>query len=136
MSKTVEVIADLTLELDGDEIHVTNDADGDLVIHFPNKKTLGKFLKTRFALDASLSSLGRVNKRLKQEKQPVILRVNHEDWIVLGRYDNPVVKYNKLAPLLLNKSFSSDRKSWYIAASVVGGGLLAALLYRFIRKRN
>ena len=136
MAKTVEVIADLTLALDGDEIRVTNDADGDLIIHFPNKKMLGRFLKARFALDASLSSLGRINKRLKQEKQPVILRVNHEDWIILGRYDNPVVKYNKLAPVLLNKSFSSDRKSWYIAASVVGGGLLAALLYRFIKKQS
>ena len=136
MSKTVEVIADLTLELDGDKIYVTNDTDGDLVIHFPNKKTLGKFLKTRFALDASLSSLGRVNKRLKEEKQPAILRVNHEDWIILGRYDNPVVKYNKLAPVLLNKSFSSDRNSWYIAASIVGGGLLAALLYCFAKRQN
>ena len=135
MSKTVEVIADLTLELDGDKIRVTNDANGDLVIRFPSKKMLGKFLKARFALDASLSSLGRVNKRLKEEKQPVILRVDQEDWIILGRYDNPVVKYNKLAPVLLNKSLSNHRP-WYIAASVIGGGLVAALLYHLIRKRS
>lgn len=135
MAKTIEITADLTLELDGEKVKVTNDSDGDLVIHFPSKKTLGKFLKTRFALDSGFNSLNRVNKRLQQEKQPVILRVNNEDWIILGHYDNPVVKYAKLAPLLLNRTIS-DRTPWYIAASVVGGSLVAALLYNLIKRQN
>lgn len=135
MAKTIEVIADLTLELDGDKVRVTNDADGDLVILFPDKRTLGKFMKTRLALDQGFNSLNRVNKLLKEQQQPVILRVNNEDWIILGHYDNPVVKYNKVAPLLLNNTFS-DRKPWYIIAGVVGGSLTAALLYYLIKRRD
>ena len=84
MAKTIEVIADLTLELDGDKVRVTNDADGDLVILFPDKRTLGKFMKTRLALDQGFNSLNRVNKLLKEQQQPVILRVNNEEWDHLG----------------------------------------------------
>ena len=135
MAKTIEVIADLTLELDGDKVKVMNDTDGDLVILFPNKKVLGKFLKTRFATNTGFSSLNRVNKLLLEQKQPVILRINNEDWVILGHYSNPVIKYAKLAPLLLDNSLS-DRNSWYIAASVVSGGVMAALLYSLIKKQS
>lgn len=135
MAKTIEVIADLTLELDGDKVKVTNDTDGDLVILFPDKRVLGKFLKTRFAINTGFNSLNRVNKLLLEQQQPVILRVNNEDWVVLGHYNNPVVKYAKLAPLLLNDSLS-DRNNWYIAAGAIGGGLVAALLYTLVKKRN
>ncbi|MGB3848594.1 MAG: hypothetical protein WA958_01405 [Tunicatimonas sp.] len=135
MAKTIDITADLTIELDGDKVKVTNDSDGDLVINFPSKQTLGKFLKTRFALSTDFSSLNRVNKLLRKEQQPVILRVNYEDWVVLGRYDNPVIKYAKLAPLLLDNTFS-DRKDWYVLAGVLGGSVLAVLLYRLIKTRG
>ena len=135
MAKTIEVIADLTLELDGDKVKVTNDTDGDLVILFPNKQVLGKFIRTRFATNTGFNSLNKVNKLLLEQKQPVILRINNEDWVILGHYDNPVIKYSKLAPLLLNNSLS-DRSNWYIAAGVLSGGVVAALLYSLIRKRN
>jgi hypothetical protein len=135
MAKTIDITADLTIELDGDKVKVTNDSDGDLVINFPSKQTLGKFLKTRFALSTDFSSLNRVNKLLHKERQPVILRVNYEDWVVLGRYDNPVIKYAKLAPLLLDNTFS-DRKDWYVLAGVLGGSVLAVLLYRLIKTRG
>ncbi len=137
MAKTIDVIADLTIELDGDKVKVTNDSDGDLVIDFPDKQTLGKFMKTRFALSTDFSSLNRVNRVLQKERQPVVLRVNHEDWVILGRYDNPVIKYAKLAPLLLNQSFSgSKQKNWYILAGVLGGSALAVLLYQLIKRRD
>ncbi len=136
MAKTVEVVADLTLTLDGDQVHVTNDNSGALVFHFPSKKTLGKFLRTRFALDASFSSLNRINKRLQREQQVVVLRVKDEDWMVLGRYENPRVRYNKIAPVILSKNISENRSSWYVAASVVGGGLIAALLYRLLKRQS
>ena len=123
------------MELDGDKVKVTNDNDGDLVILFPDKKTLGKFLKTRLSLNTGFSSLNRVNKLLKEKKQPVILRVNNEDWVILGHYDNPVIKYAKLAPLLFNNTLS-DRNAWYIVAGVIGGSITAALLYIFIKRRN
>ena len=135
MAKTIEVIADLTLELDGDKVKVTNDTDGDLVILFSDKKALGRFLKTRFAMDTGFNSLTKVNKLLLEQKQPVILRVNNEDWVVLGHYDNPVIQYAKLAPLLLDSSLS-DHRTWYIAAGVIGGGLLAALLYTLIKRQS
>ena len=135
MAKTVEVIADLTLELDGHQVKVTNDSDGDLVLLFSDKKTLGKFIRVRFALGQGLSTLNRANKLLKERRQAVILRVDNEDWIVLGHHDNPVIKYNKLAPLLLNKTWS-DQKQWYAAAGIIGGGLVAALLYYVIRRRD
>jgi hypothetical protein len=137
MAKTIDVIADLTIELDGDKVKVTNDSDGDLVISFPNKQTLGKFIKTRFALSTDFSSLNRVNSVLRKEQQPVVLRVNDEDWVILGRYDNPVIKYAKLAPLLLNHSLSGSKpKDWYVLAGVLGGSVLAVLLYQLIRKRD
>ncbi len=137
MAKTIDVIADLTIELDGDKVKVTNDGDGDLVINFPNKQTLGKFMKTRFAFSTDFSSLNRVNKVLQRERQPVILRVNQEDWVVLGRYDNPVIKYAKLAPLLLDNSLSGAKpKDWFILAGVLGGSILAVLLYQLIKKRD
>ena len=135
MAKTIEIIADLTLVLDGDTVEVTNDPDGDLVILFPNKRALGKFLTARLALNTGFSSLNRVNKLLLEQKQPVILRVNYEDWVVLGRYDNPVIKYVKLAPLLLNDNFA-DRQVWYVLGGVVGGSIAAALLYYAIKKRS
>ena len=135
MAKTIEITADLTLELDGDTVKVTNDKDGDLVILFPDKRTLGKFLKTRFAVNTGFSSLNRVNKLLQKQAQPVILRVDNEDWVVLGHYDNPVIKYAKLAPLLLNGALS-DRRAWYVAGGIIGGSIAAALLYYFVRKRS
>lgn len=135
MAKAIDIIADLTIELDGDKVKVTNDSDGDLVINFPSKQTIGKFMKTRFALSTDFSSLNRVNKLLQKEGQPVILRVNQEDWVILGRYDNPVIKYAKLAPLLLDNSIS-DQKNWYVLAGVLGGSVLAILLYQLIRKRD
>lgn len=135
MAKTIDVIADLTIELDGDKVKVTNDSDGDLVIDFPNKQTLGKFLKTRFALSTDFSSLNRVNKLLQKEQQPVILRVSQEDWVILGRYDNPVIKYVKLAPLLLDNSLPNHKK-WYVLAGVLGGSVLAVLLYQLIKRRD
>ncbi len=137
MAKTIDVIADLTIELDGDKVKVTNDSDGDLIINFPDKQILGKFMKTRFALSSDFSSLNRVNKALQKEQQPVVLRVNQEDWVILGRYDNPVIKYAKLAPLLLNNTLSgSESKEWYVLAGVLGGSILAVLLYQLIRKRD
>lgn len=135
MAKTIDVIADLTIELEGDKVKVTNDSNGDLVINFLNKQTLGKFMKTRFALSTDFSSLNRINKLLQKERQPVVLRVSQEDWVILGRYDNPVVKYAKLAPLLLNNAIP-DQKNWYILAGVLGGSVLAVLLYQIIRKRD
>lgn len=135
MAKTIEITADLTLELDGSTVKVTNDSDGDLVILFPDKRTLGKFLKTRFAVNTGFSSLNRVNKLLRKQKQPVILRVDNEDWVVLGHYDNPVIKYAKLAPLLLNDTLS-DRTSWYIVGGVIGGSIAAALLYYLVKRRS
>ncbi len=135
MAKTIEVTADLTLELDGDTVQVTNDSDGDLVILFPDRKTLSKFLRTRFAVNTGFRSLNRANKLLREQKQPVILRVDQEDWVVLGHYDNPVIKYAKLAPLLLDGTFS-DRRSWYVVGGVVGGSVAAALLYYLIKRRG
>lgn len=135
MTRRIDITADLTIELDGDKVKVTNDSDGDLVIDFPDKQTLGKFLKTRFALRTDFSSLNRVNKLLQKEQQPVVLRVSQEDWVTLGRYDNPVIKYAKLAPLLLDGSFS-DRRNWYVFAGVLGGSLLAIVLYQLIRRQD
>ena len=135
MAKTIEVLADLTLALDGDEVKVTNDPDGDLVILFSDKNVLKKFLKTRFATGTRFSSLNQANKVLLERKQPVILRVNNEDWVILGHYDSPVVKYAKLAPLLLNQSLS-DRTNWYVVAGALGGGVVAALLYLLVKRRS
>lgn len=135
MAKTIEIIADLTLALDGEKVKVTNDSDGDLVVLFPNKKVLAKFLKTRFALNTGFNSLNRVNKLLREQQQPVILRVNNEDWVILGHYPNPVIKYTKLAPLLLDNSLS-NRSSWYAMAGIAGGIVGGFLLYTIVKRRN
>lgn len=132
MSSTLQITADLTLHHESGDVKVQHDHEGNLVAHFPNRKTFNALLKSRLPSGKSAGQvLRKYNTSLYKHHQPVILRVRDEDWIVLGRSEKPEVKYTKVAVPYLAHTFS-----WKPAIYAVGSGISTALLYLFIKKRS
>lgn len=131
MPKTLQVIADLTLHHENGDVKINNDDEGNVVVHFPDNKTFNLLLETKLPVKPEAEVIRKANAVLYEQHQPIIVRVNNEDWMVLGRSKKPEIKYGKVAVPYLTKSFS-----WKTAFYVVGSSLSAALIYLFIKKRN
>jgi hypothetical protein len=131
MAKPVKIIADLSIQNSSGEIKVKNDQDGSLVFDFPDRKSFHSFSEIPLPFKPSIQAIGKTNAALLEQRQPVIVRVENDDWLVLGRDKKASVKYMKLAPIYLKKQLN-----WKTAIYIAGGGLGAALTYLFIKRRN
>jgi len=131
MAKPVKVFADLSIKNSAGDIKVKNDSDGSLVFDFPNAKSFNNFANIPLPFKPSLQALNKTNATLLEQRQPVVFRIDQEDWLVLGRDQKPLIKYLKLAPVYLRKNLS-----WKTALYVAGGSLGAVLAYLAIKKRN
>lgn len=131
MAKPVKIIADLSIQSSAGEIKVKNDEDGSLVFDFPTPKSFNNFAELPIPFKPSFQAIGKTNAALLEQRQPVIVRVNQEDWLVLGRDSKPTLKYLKLAPVYLKKQLT-----WKTALYIAGGSLSAAIAYFAIKKRN
>lgn len=130
MAKPVKVIADLSIHNDAGEIKVTNDEKGSLVFDFPNRQSFNSFTEIPLPFKPSLKAIGKTNAALLEQRQPVIIRVNQKEWLVLGRDRKASVKYFKLAP-----SYLKDQFTWKTAVYILGGGVAAFFTYFFIKRR-
>lgn len=131
MTKSVKVLADLSIQSGEDLINVKNDQDGSLVFEFPNAKSFNSLSSIPIPFKPGVQSINKANAALLEQRQPVVLRVDQEDWLVLGRDNKPSVKYFKLAPFYLKQQLT-----WKTALYIAGSGLGAALAYFAIRRRN
>lgn len=131
MAKPVKIIADLSIQNGSGEIKVKNDEDGSLVFDFPNAESFSSLADIPIPFKPSFQAIGKTNAALLEQRQPVIVRVNQEDWLVLGRDKKASIKYLKLAPIFLKKSFN-----WKTALYIAGGSLGATLAYFAFKKRN
>jgi hypothetical protein len=131
MTKSVKVLADLSIQSGDEFINVKNDQDGSLVFEFPTAKSFNSLSSVPIPFKPGIQSISKVNTTLLEQHQPVILRVDQEDWLVLGRDRKPSVKYFKLVPFYLKKQLT-----WKTALYITGSGLGAALAYFAIKKRN
>ena len=135
MPKQLEVTANLTVQNSAGELKINNDPNGDLVLSFSNKKTFDNFLKSEFPVDTSTSSLNKLNNTLREQQQPVVVRVKGEDWLILGRDSKPKIKYLKVAPSYVTSTYSTKSIS-FVIGSVVGGVLGGILLYSLFKTRD
>jgi len=135
MAKPVKIFADLSIQNGAGEIRLKNDADGSLVLDFPNSKAFNSFsenfLNAPIPFKPSFRSIGKANAALLERRQPVIVRVNHEDWVVLGRNPKASIMYRKLAPVYLKKQLKLKT-----ALYILGSGIAVTLSVLFFRKRN
>jgi len=130
MAKPVKVFADLSIQSKAGEIKVQNEQDGSLVLDFPNRQSFNSFTQIPLPFKPSLKAIGKTNAALLEQRQPVIVRVAHEDWIVLGRNSKAAIKYFKIAP-----SYLKQQLTWKTAL-YVAGGLLGVLLGYFAIKKE
>ena len=135
MPKQLKVIADLTVQNSAGELKINNDPNGDLVLSFSNKKTFDNFLKSELPMDTSTSSLNKLNDTLREQRQPVVVRVKGEDWLVLGRDGKPKIKYLKVASSYVTSTYSTKDIS-FVVGSVIGGILGGVLLYSLFKTRD
>ncbi|MFP4088911.1 MAG: hypothetical protein ACLFUB_13350 [Cyclobacteriaceae bacterium] len=131
MAKPVKIFADLSISNGSGEIRVTNDADGSLVIDLPNKESLESIVDLPIPFKPSFNAIGKTNAALAEQRQSVIVKVNNEEWIVLGRDKKATLNYVKLAPFYLKQNLS-----WKTGLYVLGGGLAAGLAYVLLKRRN
>jgi hypothetical protein len=131
MAKPVKVLADLTISNGAGDIKVNNDPDGSLVFNLPNRESLASLVNLPIPFKPSLKAIGKTNAALAEQRQPVIVRVNNEDWIVLGRDKKAMLKYAKLAPIYLKQQVS-----WKSGLYLLGAGAAAGLTYFFLKRRN
>ena len=135
MPKQLEITADLMVQNSAGELKINNDPNGDLVLSFSNKKTFDNFLKSKLPIEANTSSLNKFNDTLREQQQPVIVRVKGEDWLVLGRDSKPQIKYLKVAPSYVTSTYSTKSIS-FVVGSVIGGILGGVLLYSLFKTRD
>ncbi|MEK6479655.1 hypothetical protein WJR50_19085 [Catalinimonas sp. 4WD22] len=129
MTKPVKVIADLSIQSETGEIKVNNADDGSLIFDFPNRQTFNNFSEIPLPFKPSLKAIGKTNAALLEQRQPVIIRVDHEDWIVLGKTSKASLKYIKLAPFYLKQQLS-----WKNSLYIIGAALGFALGYFAVKK--
>lgn len=135
MPKQLKVTADLIVQNSAGELKINNDPNGDLVLSFSNKKTFDNFLKSEFPVDTSASSLNKLNDTFREQQQPIIVRVNGEDWLVLGRDSKPKIKYLKVVPSYVASAYSTKSIS-LVAGSIIGGILGGVFLYSLFKKQD
>ncbi len=133
MPKTTQVFADLKIAHPSGDVTVKNDDEGNVVVHFPDKRSFTSLLKNGASLKTSNKTLRQANKVLYQQQQPVVVKVEEADWIVLGRSQTPEIKYSKVAVPYL---YLSTQFNWKTVLMAAGGGIGAALLFLFLRRRN
>lgn len=131
MAKPVKVMADLSIRNGAGEIKVTNDEQGSLVFDFPNRQSLDRFTEIPLPFKPSLRAIGKTNAALLEQRQPVIIRVNHKEWLVLGRDRQASVQYLKFAPTYLKKQFT-----WKTALYILSSGIAAVLAYFLIKRQR
>lgn len=130
MAKPVKITADLSIHHDAGEIKVTNDGQGSLVFDFPNRQSFNSFTEIALPFKPSLKALEKTNAALLEQRQPVIVKVNQKEWLVLGRDSKASVRYLKFVPSYLKSRFSLKTVLYVLA-----GGAGAILTYIFIKRR-
>ncbi|MGD1891122.1 MAG: hypothetical protein ACFB15_11080 [Cyclobacteriaceae bacterium] len=129
--KPIEVVADLTLSSSNGDVRVSNDHEGDLIICFPNQKSFFSLLNARWPMRPGWNTLVQLNRSFYKNRQAIIIRVQDQPWLTLGRFPRPRINYRKVAaPYLTNTT--SLKNIMYLLAAGVG----ATLLYFLFRKRN
>ncbi|WPP49930.1 hypothetical protein [Catalinimonas niigatensis] len=131
MAKPVKVMADLSIRNGAGEIKVTNDEQGSLIFDFPNRQSLDIFTTIPLPFKPSLKAIGKTNAALLEQRQPVIVRVNQKDWLVLGRDKKATVQYLKFAPSYLKKQFI-----WKNALYILSSGIAVVLAYFLVKRQR
>ncbi|MDF9799058.1 hypothetical protein OKW21_004321 [Catalinimonas alkaloidigena] len=131
MAKPVKVFADLSIQSEDGEIIVKNADDGSLIFDFPTRQSFNNFTEVPLPFKPSLKAIGKANAALLQQRQPVVIRVDHEDWIILGKTPKATLKFVKLAPFYLKQNLS-----WKDSLYLVGTALGFAIGYLAIRKES
>lgn len=130
MAKPVKIMADLSIRNGAGEIKVSNDKDGSLVFDFPNRQSLNSFTDIPLPFKPSLRAIGKTNAALLEQRQPVIVRVNQKEWLVLGRDRKASVRYLQFAP-----SYLKDRFTWKTALYILSSGAAAFLAYFLVKRQ-
>ncbi|MEM9670952.1 MAG: hypothetical protein AAF992_00055 [Bacteroidota bacterium] len=129
--KPIKVVADLTLSSSNGDVQVSNDHEGDLIIRFPNQKSFFSLLNARWPMRPGWNTLVQLNRSFYENQQTIIIQVQDQPWLTLGRFPRPRINYRKVAaPYLTNTT--SLKNIMYLLAAGVG----ATLLYFLFRKRN
>lgn len=131
MSRTFQIIADLTLENEQGDIRLNNTAEGDLKIEFPNEETLFSLLGAEGPIPSDWRTLFRVNRLFYRNRQTVRIKVNDRPWVILGRSFYPRVSNLSVLPRYISRT--TDLKPVLYS---LGVGLGLALIFALIRKRN
>jgi hypothetical protein len=130
-AKPIEVIADLTLSGNNGDVRVSNDHEGDLIIRFPNQKSFFSLLNTRWPMRPGWNTLIQLNRSFYQNQQAIIIQVQDQPWLTLGKFSRPRINYRRVAAPYLTNTPSLKNGIYLLAA-----GLGATLLYLLFRKRN
>jgi hypothetical protein len=130
-AKPIEVIADLTLSGNNGDVRVSNDHEGDLIIRFPNQKSFFSLLNTRWPIRPGWNTLIQLNRSFYQNQQAIIIQVQDQPWLTLGKFSRPRINYRRVAAPYLTNTPSLKNGIYLLAA-----GLGATLLYLLFRKRN
>lgn len=130
-AKSLQVIADLTLSNSQGDVRITNNSEGDLIIRFPNQKSFFKLLDIQWPFKPGWSTLSQLNRKFYGYQQSVIIQVEDQSWLTLGKFPRPRINYRKVtAPYINNTPFI--KTGLYILAAALG----ATLLFSLFRKRN
>ncbi len=131
MAKSVKVSADLRIQGANGEIKVTNEADGSLVIDFPNPRSFHSFADIPLPFKPGIRTIGKANAALWEQRQVVVVKVAQVDWLVLGRNPKAFVKYVKFIPIYLKQKLSRNVMEY------LAGGLMGLVFtYLIVKKRN
>jgi len=130
-SKQIEVFADLSLSNNHGDVRVSNNHEGDLIIRFPNQKSFFSLLNTRWPIRPGWNTLVQLNRSFYDNQQTIVVQVQDQSWLTLGKFPRPRINYRKVAaPFLTNTS--SLKNGLYVLAA----GLGATLLFLLFKKRN
>ena len=130
-SKNVQIFADLTLSNNNGDVKIFNDQDGHLIVRFPNQKSFFSLMNTRWPMRPSWNTLVQLNRSFYESQQAIIIQVQNQPWLTLGKFPRPRINYRKVtAPFLTNTP--SLKNGLYLLAA----GLGATLLFLLLRKRS
>jgi len=130
-STNVRVIADLLVTGSQGDIRVNNDSDGSLAVNFPNQQTFFSLLNAKLPFQSNWSTVVETNRMFYENNQPLVIRVNDQPWITLGKFPRPRINYQRVTyPFITNTP--NLKVGVYILAAAVG----ASLLYALFRKRS
>lgn len=130
-AKRIEVFADLSLSNNYGDVKVSNNHKGDLIIHFPNQKSFFSLLNARWPMRPGWNTLVQLNRSFYDNQQAVVIQVQDQSWLTLGKFPRPRINYRKIAAPYLTNTPSLKNGLYLVAA-----GLGATLLFLLFRKRN